>query len=135
MQATVKSADFQNAVDKALEEYRVDVVDEAAEKAIRTVTKAANKRVKQDPTPIRTGSYRKSFAQKVENTGSRMGARWTGTVYAKAPKYRLTHLLEHGHKKRGGNGTVKAYPHLEAAQEAAGEEFVVEFEKELKRGG
>lgn len=44
------------------------------------------------------------------------------TVYNKSPTYRLTHLLENGHRKKGG-GKVAAKVHIKPVEEWMKKEF------------
>ncbi|MGN0379107.1 MAG: hypothetical protein ACI4EU_05925 [Butyrivibrio sp.] len=76
-----------------------------------------------------TGDYVRALSvRKTEN-----GAVW----YAKAPQYRLTHLLEKGHKiKKKGDvvGYARAFPHIKAPEEAAVARFEKRFEDYYKLG-
>ena len=47
--------------------------------------------------------------------------------------YYLTHLLEHGHAKKGG-GRVEGKPHIRPAEEQVIKEFMAEVEEAIKRG-
>ena len=85
----------------------------AAKEALQTL---------RDTTPYksRTGKYKRSFAAETAyrdtySYGMRIGAR--------GPYYRLTHLLEKGHRLRGGSGKTRSYPHVAPAQAAADEAF------------
>lgn len=85
----------------------------AAKEALQTL---------RDTTPYksRTGNYKRSFTAETAyrdtySYGMRIGAR--------GPYYRLTHLLEKGHRLRGGSGKTRSYPHIAPAQEAADKAF------------
>ena len=85
----------------------------AAKEALQTL---------RDTTPYksRTGKYKRSFTAETAyrdtySYGMRIGAR--------GPYYRLTHLLEKGHRLRGGSGKTRSYPHIAPAQEAADKAF------------
>lgn len=84
----------------------------------------------------RSGKYQKSF--RVELRKTRIGA--TATVYAAAPYYRRTHLLEKGHRnpkagtgkhpRPGAKKETKAFKHWSIVEEYA----VKELEERLLTG-
>jgi len=113
---------------KGLAEYSQDVV-EKVNVSSEKVGKAAVKRLKQT-SPKRYGKYAKSWAMKTERG---VGQAHKRIIHVKAPHYRLTHLLEHGHAKVGG-GRVEGKPHIRPAEEQVMKEFVAEVEEAIKRG-
>ena len=113
---------------KGLAEYSQDVV-EKVNASSEAVGKAAVKRLKQT-SPKRYGKYAKSWTMKTE---PEVGQPHKRIVHVKAPHYRLTHLLEHGHAKRGG-GRVEGKPHIRPAEEMVIQEFVQEVEEAIQRG-
>ena len=113
---------------KGLAEYSQDVV-EKVNVSSEKVGKAAVKKLKQT-SPKRYGNYAKSWTMKTEKV---IGQPHTRIIHAKAPHYRLTHLLEHGHAKAGG-GRVEGRPHIRPAEEMVIKEFVAEVEEAIKRG-
>ena len=82
---------------KGLSEYSQEVV-EKVNISSEKVGKAAVKRLKES-SPKRYGKYAKSWAVKTE---PEIGQPHKRIVHVKAPHYRLAHLLEHGHAKKGG---------------------------------
>src|SRR5690606_23845118 len=113
---------------KGLAEYSQDVV-EKVNVSSEKVGKAAVKRLKQT-SPKRYGKYAKSWTMKTEKA---IGQPHTRIIHAKAPHYRLTHLLEYGHAKVGG-GRVEGRPHIRPAEEEVIREFTREVEEVIKRG-
>lgn len=113
---------------KGLADYSQDVV-EKVNISSEKVSKAAVKQLK-ETSPKRYGKYAKSWAVKTE---PEVGQPHKRIVHVKAPHYRLTHLLEHGHAKRGG-GRVEGKPHIRPAEEMVIQEFVAEVEEAIKRG-
>jgi len=113
---------------KGLAEYSQDVV-EKVNVSSEKVGKAAVKKLKQT-SPKRYGNYAKSWTMKTEKV---IGQPHTRIIHAKAPHYRLTHLLEHGHAKVGG-GRVEGRPHIRPAEEQVIKDFVQEVEEAIKRG-
>ena len=113
---------------RGLAEYSQDVV-EKVNVSSEKVGKAAVKKLKQT-SPKKTGEYAKSWTMKTEKE---IGQPHRRIIHAKAPHYRLTHLLEHGHAKVGG-GRVEGKPHIRPAEEMVIKEFVAEVEEAIKRG-
>jgi hypothetical protein len=119
--------DFAAQLTQAMSQYS-GAVSEEIEKALKDVGKQTVKKVK-DLSPERTkgaGSYKRGWTAKVERqTGS-----VKVTVYNRK-KYRLTHLLEHGHQIKGG-GKTKAKPHIAPAEQFAEAEAMKAIEKAVK---
>ena len=108
-----------------LEEWKDTELDTLS-KVLEDAGKAAVQELKSN-SPTKTGSYRKGW--RVKKTEKKKGVIEV-TVYNKTD-YQITHLLEHGHALvLGGRtlGRVKAYPHIEPAEEHA----INKAETELK---
>ncbi len=60
--------------------------------------------------------YRNSFAVQEGDAHTRGKPQYV--VFSKKLHW-LTHLLEHGHAKRGGKGRTRAFPHWKPAEDAA----------------
>lgn len=113
---------------KELSTYSQEVVQKVNVSSER-VGKTAVKQLKQT-SPKRYGKYAKSWTMKTE---PEVGQPHKRIVHVKAPHYRLTHLLEHGHAKKGG-GRVEGKPHIRPAEEMVIREFMSEVEEAIKRG-
>ena len=114
--------EFEHAVNAILADYK-DTINADVQAITKSVAKDTVKKV-QAAAPVRTGAYKKSIKSKVTEKGVN---RATSVVYAAAPRYRLTHLLEYGHAKVNG-GRVQARPHWSQAEQDA----ISEFERKLK---
>lgn len=103
-------------------------VDESMKKVIKeTADEAASKVRKNASAAFGDGPYAKSWGVKMQDP-------LHAVVRAKAPGYRLAHLLEHGHDiVRNGVkvGEVKAHPHIKEVEEWAKEETVRRLEELL----
>lgn len=109
--------DFAAEIRKVLREYTTAVqldVNKAVEKCARGMVKELKA-----TSPKRSGLYGRDWECRF-------------TDYAEGDKqavvynegcYQLTHLLEKGHKKRGGKGAVKAYVHIAPAADKWTEKF------------
>ena len=106
----VTFATFSDIIGKTLNEYRDDVVrkvDEASREAVEQLV-AKTKRT----APKKTGAFRRHIAMKEQTITHGYNKRYVW--YVKAPHYRLTHLLVHGHEKSCG-GRVPGDPFLKNA--------------------
>lgn len=104
--------------------------DLAADEMKTAVAKAGNQ-VKKDiaATAPGTGKYAKSWrSKKTKETSTNLEV----TVYSPT-RYRIAHLLEHGHAKRGG-GRVEGRPHIGPAEERAEETLLADITKALGKG-
>jgi hypothetical protein len=114
-----------SAVNEVLSEYTDDLAVVVKETAKEVADKTAMQL--KGSSPKRIGGYAKSWRAKVmsESTDN-----LEVTVY-NARWYMLTHLLEHGHAKRGG-GRVAARPHIAAAEQAGMQMYQEELEKRIQ---
>ena len=113
---------------KGLAEYSQDIV-EKVNISSEKIGKEAVKQLRQT-SPKKTGKYAKSWTMSTEKL---FGQPHTRIIHAKAPHYRLAHLLEYGHAKVGG-GRVEGEPHIRPAEEMVIKEFVAEVEEAIERG-
>ena len=101
---------------KGLQEY-CELADDEMKKAVRKTATSVKKEISAN-APKRTGAYAKSWtSSKVRETSHNLQM----TVHSRN-RYRLAHLLEKGHAKRGG-GRVEGHPHI-APAEKNGEELL-----------
>lgn len=119
---------LQDAIMAELNDF--DVV--TGETVRRAAQNAADKAVDElhSTSPSRTGKYAASWTHEAE--GRPKSHKYTETVYAAAPEYRLTHLLEKGHAKVNG-GRTKAMPHISTAEQNAITNVVDEIKTLLGR--
>ena len=109
----IKADQFAQEIVKILDDYRDTTIDKMKE----SVDKAAKQAVNELKTssPKRTGAYAKDWAAKKD----RKANKWAyGKVVYNKKHYRLTHLLEKGHRKVNG-GMVAARPHIAKVEEKA----------------
>ena len=125
---TIKIDKLADEIAKELAKYSQEVV-EKVNISSEKVGKEAVKQLRQT-SPKKTGKYAKSWTMTTERA---VGQPHRRIVHAKTPHYRLTHLLEHGHAKRGG-GRVEGRPHIRPAEEMVIETFVKEVEEAIERG-
>lgn len=125
MAVKVRSAvDLTATIKKMLAGAEQEIYDEVADIAENIVQESTDKIQKAGDYEGRTGKYRKGFY----NKGERGWRKFTFTLANK--RYRLTHLLEHGHATRDG-GRTKAHPHWKPTQEAIKKKYVAEVKKRL----
>jgi hypothetical protein len=111
--ATIKADQLAQEIIKVLDDYRDATVDRMKD----SVDKAAKEAVSELKTssPKRTGAYAKDWAAKKDKQTNK----WAyGKVVYNKKHYRLTHLLEKGHRKVNG-GKVAARPHIAKVEEKA----------------
>ena len=98
---------------RILADYEGATVD-TMKKAVDKSAKEAVSELK-STSPRRTGAYARDWAQKKEKQTNK----WAyGKVVYNKKHYRLTHLLEKGHRKTNG-GMVAARPHIAKVEQKA----------------
>lgn len=108
MSRTIRPDMLGKAIQEELTVWSKDVqdrVDEAGEKAIKQMVKLTKA-----SAPVDSGAFKRAITSE-----KKAGPRGNTYVWGvKAPHYRLTHLLVHGHAKRNG-GRVGGNSFLENA--------------------
>lgn len=103
-------------------------VQQNVKKAVDDTMKELVANTKRD-APVDTGKYRGAISSKV--TINKDGE-YQKTWFVKSPHYRLTHVLEKGHKKRGSSETVDPRPHIKKNEEIAKRDFNKRVEEAIK---
>jgi len=122
---TVSVDDLSTAVKRELEEY-CDFTAEKVKQIVEEVGENVKKEI-QANAPVDTGAYRRSW----KVTKSSETATSKTVVVHSEKRYRLTHLLEKGHAKRGG-GRVAAKVHIAPAEANAEKQLIEKVERSLK---
>lgn len=116
-----------DAVMEGLKEY-ADLTTDGMKKSVKDAGTTVRKEIQQT-APKKTGAYAKSWAvKKMKETSNSL----TVTVHSKN-RYQLSHLLEHGHAKRGG-GRTRAFPHIAPAEEKGITQLEEDIERCIKDG-
>lgn len=118
-------ADITDQLANVVQQY-ASSVRQGIENALKGVGEEAKKKVKAS-SPRRSGKYSRGWRVDFQNDGEHIRC----VVHQKNPTYRLTHLLEEGHKTRNGSRT-KAQPHIRAVEEWAEGAAIREIEKAVK---
>ena len=121
----IKADELAAKLTEILNQYQ-DATTENMKQAVDKVAKKVEKKLHSD-SPKRTGAYARSWAVKKDPSVKQWS--YTKIVYAKDPHYRLTHLLEKGHRKVNG-GFVAARPHIAKVEQEAIEELVKEIKND-----
>ena len=126
MSKTVSPEQLEMELNKYLREY-IEHIDDLVFETTNKLTKQAKSAVSKE-SPKRSGDYSKGWTIKtIKNAKTYTQKIWN------SKKYRITHLLEFGHKvKRNGQvvGSAKAFPHIRKIEN----EYVEKFINEIERG-
>lgn len=127
-------------------EQNLTIYGEEIDEALRHVTEDSMKKLVKKtkataPKGKRNGQFKKNITadyQTLRRKGSRSKGQFRGrtiraTWYVKAPDYRLTHLLVHGHETKNG-GRTKADPFLQNALDEVLPEYERNVEEVLRNG-
>lgn len=124
MGSSIKIEKLAEEVMGGLKEYN-NLVADNMKKAVRKAGRLAKEDI-QANAPVKTGDYAKSWQmKKTKETSNAVEY----TVHSKE-EYRIAHLLENGHAKRGG-GRTKAISHIAPAEEKAKKQLEQDIKKAL----
>lgn len=119
---SIKVDALASEIARMLSEYEAEIVKNA-DVCGKAVANAAAKQLRQT-SPKRTGAYAKSWGVTREDGG--LGENTKYIIHNKK-RYRLTHLLEHGHVTANGKRT-RAIPHIKPVEE----QVIREYEKQVR---
>lgn len=121
-------SDFARQVEQLLKEYG-DTVFKAIDEALPKVSKEAVQKLRHTSPRGATGDYAKGWRwQKVKSGRGRFVS---AVISGRKPTYRLAHLLEHGHARRGGGRQVPGIEHIKPVEEWVQEAFLDEIVEKL----
>jgi hypothetical protein len=137
----VHTGELGAALEQELTIYGEDINEGLREVTEESMKKLVKKTRATAPIGRRNGQFRKKITadyRELRRNGSRSKGQFRGqtvraTWYVKAPDHRLTHLLVHGHEKKGG-GRTRANPFLQNALDEVLPEYEKNVEEVLKHG-
>lgn len=129
MANTVKVENLGTALDEMLGLYHAEVT-EAVNTASSNAAKKLVKRTKATAPVGARGSFKRNITSKKLKSSPNGD---TYVWYVKAPDYRLTHLLVHGHETRDG-GRTKSDPFLQNALDEVLPEYEADIREAVKNG-
>lgn len=120
---TVKPNGLCDVIEDVLKKYADDIVT-AMPDIVKATARKTVKALKKEASSIGGSVYKNSFKSKKRTSAST--AQTTYVIYS--TRYRLTHLLEHGHviRNRPGGpayGITRAFPHWAPAEQIGIEEL------------
>lgn len=127
----VRVDELVSAVMGELDDFGGYVTDTAIKEAVRKTSEEAVKELK-STSPRRPGSGKYASEWTSDPEGRPKRDQYTEIVY-NDQRYRLTHLLEKGHRKRGGNGSVAAIPHIGPVEEGLGDKIEKFLKEEVSK--
>ena len=123
-------------------EQALTIYNEEINEKLRAITQESMKKLVKEtkataPKGRRKGKYRRSITADYSGTrksprglkGQNVNAVW----YVKAPDYRLTHLIVHGHATRDG-GRTRANPFLQNAVDKVIPEYEQKVQEAISNG-
>lgn len=119
-------------------QQELTIYGEAIQEGLRTVTEASMKKLVKKtkaaaPKGKRKGQFKKNITADYQELRKKSNRAVRATWYVRAPDYRLTHLLVHGHETRDG-GRTRANPFLQNALDEVLPEYERNIEEVLKNG-
>ena len=128
MGVTISADQLARAIEKELTIYGEEVEEKLREATRETLAELVH--ITRDTAPKDTGAFARHIAGDFRGL-KRGDRRIHGTWYVKAPHYRLTHLLVHGHAKQNG-GRVDGDPFLKNALDKVLPEYQRKVEEAVK---
>ena len=121
-----------SALEQELTIYAGAVEDELREVTTRNMQDLVKKTKATAPKGRRKGRFKKSITADYTGTKGK-GRKVSATWYVRAPEYRLTHLIVHGHELPQG-GRSKGNPFLQNALDEVLPNYEREVEEVLRPG-
>ena len=120
------------AIGKILSEYADECGLTLADAQRRVAARAVSALKQTSPRDEREPKGRKHYADNWKSTTEHGTASDRTTIYNDDPTYRVTHLLEKGHRKvNGGRGRVAAREHIRPVADMVEREFLDELKRRL----
>ena len=123
-----------NALGEALAK-ELTIYGEEVNEGLRQVTEASMKKLvklTKETAPVgKRGKFKKNITADYKSTRGK-SRKVSATWYVRAPDYRLTHLIVHGHDKKNG-GRTRANPFLENAVNQVLPEYEQAVQEVLKK--
>lgn len=126
MSIKVKAGELSDVIERELTIYSENIVNGVNEAGRRNIKNLVSKT--KATAPQKSGDFKRSITSKALDAGNGMKS---FVWYVKAPDYRLTHLLVHGHVTRNG-GRTRADPFLSDAWTDVSESYQREVEEAIR---